>query len=72
VKQVRQFILKKTDPRKRIYLPSTTSTNKDNSTKEVEDENNIRKELENEFAEISGGNFSDLVDEVRKEESKTS
>jgi len=56
--------------RKRIYLPSTTSTNKDNSTKEVEDENNIRKELENEFAEISGGNFSDLVDEVRKEESK--
>jgi len=30
----------------------------------------FRKELENEFAEISGGNFSDLVDEVRKEESK--
>lgn len=56
--------------RKRIYLPSTKSTNKDNSTKEVEDENNIRKELEKEFAEISGDSFRGLVDEVRVEESK--
>jgi len=56
--------------RKRIYLPSIKSTNKDNSTKEVEDENNIRKELENEFAEIGGDDFRGLVDEVRQEESK--